>query len=284
MCRGNYVFQPELPFTPGQEVCGIVTAAGPDTATPVGARVMGVTAFFKGLGGLADEALALDASMYPAPAAMNAGDAAGFVIPYHTAYLALVTRGRLLAGETLLVLGAAGGSGSGAVALGRALGARVIAVAGGPEKAALCERLGAHHVIDSGHKDLPGAVRAANSGRGPDVVFDPVGGDAFAAGLDCLANQGRLLAIGYASGSWRDASTQQLVGRNVSVVGVFVGAYQKPVLSRVHDELIAHWRAGRIPSLVSTRVEFAQVPDALQTLAGRLALGKIVVDVGAGRV
>ena len=279
MCRGRYVFQPELPFTPGQEVCGTVTAAGPDTATPVGARVMGVTAFFKGLGGLADEALALDASMYPAPDAMDAHDAAGFVIPYHTAYLALVTRGRLLAGETLLVLGAAGGSGSAAVALGRALGARVIAVAGGQEKAALCERLGAHHVIDSGHADLPGAVRSASDGRGADIVFDPVGGDAFDAGLQCLANQGRLLAIGYASGRWHDASTQQLVGRNVSVVGVFVGAYQKPMLSRVHDELIAHWHAGRIPSLVARRVEFAEVAEALEELAGRRALGKIVVRV-----
>jgi NADPH2:quinone reductase len=281
MCRGTYAFDPQLPFVPGQEVVGVVTAAGQGSATPVGARVMGVTAFFKGHGGLADEALALDASVYPAPATMAATEAAGFVIPYHTAQLALKTRGGLRGGETLLVLGAAGGSGSAAVALGKALGARVIAVAGGPEKRAVCEGLGADLVIDHRAGDWAEAVRDATGVHGADLIFDPVGGDAFESALDCIASEGRLLAVGYASGVWRDAPTRLLVGKNASVVGVFVGAYGKPFLEQVHAELLDHWRAGRIRSLASRVVEFDQVVDALGEIADRRATGKLVVRVGA---
>jgi NADPH2:quinone reductase len=279
MCRGSYAFRPELPFTPGQEVAGVVTAAGEGATTPVGARVMAVTAFFRGFGGLAEEALALDASSYPAPDEMEAAEAAAFVIPYHTAHLGLVVRGRLRPAETLLVLGAAGGSGSAAVQLGRALGARVIAVGGGPEKAEACRKLGADVVIDHQAVALGPAVRKATRGRGADVVYDPVGGDAFHAALDCLASEGRLLAIGYASGVWRDASTRALVGKNASVVGVFVGAYTKPFLSEVHEELLEHWRSGRIRSLVSREVPFEGVAEALEEIASRRATGKRVVRV-----
>lgn len=277
MCRGSYAFRPELPFTPGQEVAGTVTAVGEGSNIPVGARVMGVTAFFRGFGGLADEALALDASMYPFPEAMDAAEAAAFVIPYHTAYLGLLTRGRLSPGETLLVLGAAGGSGSAAVSLGHALGARVIAAAGGSRKSELCRAFGADLVIDHQSVDLAEAVREATDGRGADVVFDPVGGSAFDQALDCIANEGRLLGIGYASGEWRDAPTRVLVGKNVSVVGVFVGAYQKPFLSEVHEALLEHSKAGRIGSLVTQQVGFDDVAGALTELAERRASGKIVV-------
>lgn len=277
MCRGSYAFRPELPFTPGQEVSGTVSAVGEGASVSVGARVMGVTAFFRGYGGLADEALALDASMYRLPEAMDAAEAAAFVIPYHTAYLGLLTRGRLLPGETLLVLGAAGGSGSAAVSLGHALGARVIAAAGGSKKTELCRGLGADLVIDHRSVDLADAVREATDGRGADVIFDPVGGSAFDQALDCIANEGRLLGIGYASGEWRDASTRLLVAKNASVVGVFVGAYRKPFLSDVHEALLEHSHAGRIRSLVSRQVAFDDVSDALSELAERRASGKIVV-------
>ncbi len=279
MCRGSYAFRPELPFTPGQEVSGTVSAVGEGASVSVGARVMGVTAFFRGYGGLADEALALDASMYRLPEAMDAAEAAAFVIPYHTAYLGLLTRGRLLPGETLLVLGAAGGSGSAAVSLGHALGARVIAAAGGSNKTELCRGLGADLVIDHRSVDLADAVREATDGRGADVIFDPVGGSAFDQALDCIANEGRLLCIGYASGEWRDASTRLLVAKNASVVGVFVGAYRKPFLSDVHEALLEHSNAGRIRSLVSRQVAFDDVSDALSELAERRASGKIVVSM-----
>lgn len=280
MCRGSYAFRPPLPCVPGQEVVGVVSAAGEGTTIAVGARVMGVTAFFKGHGGLADEALALEASVYPAPAEMDASEAAGFVIPYHTAHLALQTRGQLRSGQSLLVLGAAGGSGSAAVSLGKALGAHVIAVAGGPEKAALCEALGADRVIDHQTEAWTQAVRDATGGRGADLIFDPVGGEAFEGALDCIASEGRLLAIGYASGTWRDAPTSFLVGRNASVVGVFVGAYRKPALERVHEALIDHWRAGRIRTLATREIPFDRVAEGLGELASRRATGKLVVCFG----
>lgn len=279
MCRASYAFRPEIPFTPGQEVAGVVTAVGEGSLAQVGARVMAVTAFFRGFGGLAESALALDASTHPAPDAMDASVAACFVIPYHTAYLALVTRGRLEAGETLVVLGAAGGSGSGAVALGTALGARVIAVAGGAEKAAACRALGADLVIDHHQSDIAQAIREATDGRGADLIFDPVGGAACASALRAIASEGRLLAIGYASGEWHDASTQALVGRNASVVGVFVGAYAKPFLSDVHETLLDLWRSGALPSLVAREVAFDAVPDALGEIASRRAEGKTVVVI-----
>jgi NADPH2:quinone reductase len=279
LCRGSYAYRPELPFTPGQEVAGTVSAAGADTSTQVGTRVMAVTAFFRGFGGLAEEALALEASTHPAPQEMPATDAAGFVIPSHTAAVGLKLRGRLEAGETLLVLGAAGGSGAAAIQLGRALGARVIGVVSGPEKVAACRALAADEVIDAQQQELEAAVRDATGGRGVDLVYDPVGGESFEAALACLASEGRLLAIGYASGAWRDASTAALVRKNASLVGVFVGAYDKPVLSKLHEELLSHWRSGRIRSLVSKHFDFEDVALALAELAARRATGKLVVRV-----
>ena len=164
LCRGSYAFNPPLPFTPGQEVCGIVTAAGEGSRTPLGARVMAVTAFIRGAGGFAEEALVLDGSSFEAPTSLSAADAAGFTIPYHTAYLALITRAQLEAGETLVVLGAAGGSGSAALQLGRALGAEVIAVVTGSAKARACSDLGAHRVLDGGALER-GVHRGDASGR-----------------------------------------------------------------------------------------------------------------------
>ncbi len=279
MCRGTYAFRPELPAVPGQEVCGIVTRAGDGARTPVGTRVSAVTSFFRSCGGLADQTVALDAATYPVPDDLPAADAAAFAIPYHTAWLALVDRGGLRRDETLLVLGAAGGSGSAAVALGRALGARVIASASGPEKAAWCTQLGAHVTVDPRAPDWVETVRAATDGRGVDLVFDPVGGEAFDAGIETLARGGRLLAVGYASGEWRDASTAKLVMRNVSVMGVFVGAYERDAMLEVHDATLGHWRAGRLPSLVGRVVGFDDVPTALGELAERRAVGKWIVDV-----
>jgi NADPH2:quinone reductase len=280
MCRGSYAFRPELPFTPGQEVAGVVEAAGAGCTTPVGARVMAVTAFFTGWGGFADSALALDMSTHPAPADMDAAAAASFVIPYHTAFIGLRTRGRIAAGETLLVLGAAGGSGSAAVVLGKVFGARVIAVAGGDDKAAACREFGADRVIDHRTQDFAAEVRDATDGRGADVVFDPVGGAAFDAALHCIASEGRLLAVGYASGRWSDASTRALVGNNAAVVGVFVGAYDRTFLAACHAELLDLWRRRQLRSLVSSECSFEDLPEALDALAQRRTIGKTVMRPG----
>lgn len=282
LCRGTYAFDPALPFTPGQEVSGVVTAVGAGAQTPLGARVMAVTAFFRGHGGFAEEALALDGATYRAPSEISWRDAAGFVIPYHTAYLGLVTRGRLTPGETLLVLGAAGGSGSAAIVLGRALGARVIAVAGGPAKGEACRALGADLVVDHREGDVAQAVREATGGRGADVIYDPVGGAMFDIATRCLASAGRLLAIGYASGAWHDASTARLVQRNASVVGVYVGAYAKPFLSEVHETLLGHWGRREIRSTACEPISFEGIGEALEDIAARRTTGKVVALMGTG--
>jgi NADPH2:quinone reductase len=277
MCRGVYPFKPELPFTPGQEVAGVVTAAGANATTPVGTRVMALTSFYRGFGGFAEEALAPDSSTFGAPEEMDPAEAASFVIAYHTASLGIETRGQLRPGETLLVFGGAGGTGTAAIQLGRALGSRVIAVAGGKEKVEVCRRCGADVVIDHREVDVVGAVKEATKRRGADVIFDPVGGGTFDSALRCIANEGRLLAIGYASGAWHDASTETLVRRNASVVGVFVGAYGKAFLEKVHDRLLARWREGAIRSQVDCEIPFAEIPAALEKLGQRRSTGKTVL-------
>jgi NADPH2:quinone reductase len=279
MCRGTYPFKPELPFTPGQEVAGVVTAAGANATTPVGARVMALTSFYRGFGGFAEEALAPDSSTFTAPEEMDPAEAACFVIPYHTASLGIETRGQLRPGETLLVLGGAGGTGTAAIQLGRAIGGRVIAVAGGKEKVEVCRRCGADVVIDHSEVDVVAAVKEATGRRGADVIYDPVGGEAFDSALRCIANEGRLLAIGYASGAWHNASTETLVRKNVSVVGVFVGAYGKPFLEKVHDRLLARWRDGAIRGQVEREIPLEEVSAALERLGQRRSFGKTVVRV-----
>jgi NADPH2:quinone reductase len=157
----------------------------------------------------------------------------------------------------------------------------VIAVAGGKEKVEVCKRCGAGVVIDHSGVDVVAAVKEATGGRGADVIYDPVGGEAFDSALRCIANEGRLLAIGYASGAWHDASTETLVRKNVSVVGVFVGAYDKPFLEKVHDRLLARWREGAVRGQVSCEVPLEEVPAALEKLGQRRAFGKTVVRVRA---
>jgi NADPH2:quinone reductase len=280
LCRGSYAFNPPLPFTPGQEVCGIVTAAGEGSRTPLGARVMAVTAFIRGAGGFAEEALVLDGSSFEAPTSLSAADAAGFTIPYHTAYLALITRAQLEAGETLVVLGAAGGSGSAALQLGRALGAEVIAVVTGSAKARACSDLGAHRVLDASDCNIKDEILTLTRGKGADVIFDPVGGESFQAALPALASEGRLLAVGFASGAWSDAATARLVAQNASVLGVYVGAYAKPFTDTLHASLLEYWAEKSIRSVVTTNIPFEELDRALEDLGRRRIIGKIVTHPG----
>jgi NADPH2:quinone reductase len=282
MCRGSYALTPELPFTPGQELVGIVTAAGPGAQARPGERLMAVSAFNLRHGSFAEESLAGDDFAMPVPEAMSDAEAAGFMIPYHTAYVGLVRRARLEAGETLLVLGGAGGSGSTAILLGKALGASVIATAGGDEKAAFCRKLGADRVIDYQRKEIAEAVRTATEGRGADVVYDPVGGSAFTAATKCVAHEGRILAVGFASGTWGQVVTPHLVQRSYSVMGVMPSpAYDRSFKSRAHAELLEHWRAGRIHVPLHRVFPFSEVPAAIEEVASGKRMGKVVVQVSA---
>jgi NADPH2:quinone reductase len=155
----------------------------------------------------------------------------------------------------------------------------VIAVAGGKEKVEVCRRCGADVVIDHSEVDVVAAVKEATGRGGADVIYDPVGGETFDSALRCIANEGRLLAVGYASGAWHDASTETLVRKNASVVGVFFGAYGKPFLEEVHHRLLTRWREGAIKGQVEWEIRFEEIPMALEKLGQRRSTGKTVVRV-----
>src|ERR1700722_9055487 len=211
MCRGSYPLTPQLNFTPGQEGTGVVTAVGEDVDVPIGTRVMTTSDFIAGHGSFAEVSLAGADQVFPVPEGLSDAQAAGFWIPHMTGWIGLVERGKLAAGEWLVVLGAAGGSGIAAVQLGRALGARVIAVVSDAERAAFCRDLGAEVAIN--HRDGPMGPprRDATAGHGADLIYDPVGGSLAEEAAGALARGGRLLAVGFASGSWPKLEAHQLV-------------------------------------------------------------------------
>lgn len=278
MCRGSYILTPALPFTPGQELVGKVTAVGKGARLRVGDRVMAVSAFFLKRGGCAREALALDDFAFPVPDDMEDAEAAGFVIPYHTAYVGLVRRAALQAGETLLVLGGAGGTGSAAIQLGRAMGAKVVATAGGVDKAAFCRELGADPVIDYRSDDVAGVVREATGGRGADVVYDTVGGDIFRAATHCIAHEGRLLVVGFASGGWGRPVAAHMATHNYSVMGVMPSGYDREFRDRAQQELLEHRRRGAIRAVVDRVFPFESLPEGLEQLAAGCVRGKLVLE------
>ena len=275
MCRGTYAFNPPIPFTPGQEVVGIVTAAGEGVDLAIDSRVIATTSFIQGNGGFAEQALAPISATYRIPDDMPDEDAAAFLIPFQTAHIALVRRGNLMPGETLLVHGGAGGVGSAAIQVGAALGARVIATATGPERVKACLTLGASLAIDVGTGDFAEAVNKATDGRGANVIFDPVGGDVFVRSFNCIANEGRLLAIGYSSGKWKNAATAAVVFKNCSVVGVLAALYDKEFLDRTHEELLGLYAEGLIRP-TTQKVSFEEIPTALTDLADRKVIGRVV--------
>ncbi len=278
MCRGSYAFSPTLPFVPGQEVCGTVDAVGPGVELPLGRRLMAVTNFFDGRGGFAEATIARSDSAFRVPEAMLDEDAAAFRIGYSTAYIGLVRRGALQRGEWLLVLGAAGGSGLAALQLGAALGARVIAVVAGEAKRELCARSGADVVVDRTVSPVPDAVAEVTGGDGVDVVYDPVGGAFAGATARCLATGGRLLAVGFASGTWVDADIGEFVQRNASIVGVYAGGQTRAEAEADHEVLLALAADGRLGG--TTRVvPFDGLPEALGAVDRAEAVGKSVVSV-----
>ena len=284
MCQGSYALAPgQFPFTQGQEVVGRVKGWGQDVrGRRVGDRVMAVTSFFTGHGGFAEQCLGLDGFCLPVPGDMSDAEAAGFLIPFHTAYIALVTRGKLEPGETLLVIGGAGGTGQAAVQVGKALGARVIATAGGSEKADFCRELGADHVVDYRSEDIAEAVRAATDGRGADAIYDPVGGEAFASATRCVAHEGRILAIGFASGSWGEVDTPHVVYNNYSVVGVIPSHYDRAFKEHAQEQLL-RWRSeGALRPRVDDLVAFEALPDALERLVAGGVKGKLSLAVDEG--
>jgi NADPH2:quinone reductase len=278
MCRAAYALTPPVPFTPGQEFSGVVTAAGEGAPAKVGDRIMAVSGFITGEGGFAEEAVALPDMCFQVPDWMSAETASGFLIPYHTGYIGLIRRGALKAGETVLVLGGAGGTGSAAIQLARSYGARVIATAGGPEKVAFCEELGADAVVDYRSESIPERVMELTDGHGADVIYDPVGGETFKQATRCVAHEGRILLVGFAGdGNWGRPSGGHMAQHNYSVVGVMPSGFDRAWKDASQTEMLALLKSGEIRVPIGRVFDFDDLPAALETLASGRVMGKLVV-------
>jgi NADPH2:quinone reductase len=280
MVAGKYQVKPEFPFTPGLESAGEIIEIGPEvTHLRVGQRALAVLRFG---GGYAEE-IAVDAdAVVPIPDAMDNVTAAAFPVAYGTSHFALTHRGHLKAGETLLVLGAAGGVGLTAVEIGKQLGARVIAAAGGPEKLAVAREHGADELIDYTTESIRDRVRELTGGVGADVVYDPVGGDAFDQALRAVNWEARMLVIGFAAGRIQSVPANLILVKNISVIGVVWGAQaaRDPALvSRNLAELLRWWEQGRLKPVVAKTFPLAEIGRAMQALLSRRYAGKIVLEV-----
>jgi len=278
---GRYQEKPPFPFVPGFEVAGVVTELGPEAAVAAGGIKAGDPVFaVVDQGGFAEQVVARAADVHPLPHGMDFTTAAGFPIAYGTSHFSLVDRARLRPGETVLVHGAAGGVGLTAVECAKAVGATVIATAGGARKLEVARAHGADHCIDYKAEDIRARVKELTGGRGVDVVYDPVGGDIFDASLRCTAPDGRLLVIGFAAGTIQQIPANYLLVKNLSVLGVYYGAYRRLAPARVRDsfaELKRWFEAGRLRPHVSQTYPLDQVGTALQALKDRTATGKVVL-------
>ena len=277
LCRGTYQERPELPFTPGLEVCGTVLD-GPRE----GERVMAAPGLPRG--GLADQVVVPETGVHAVPDDLPSTQAAAMHITYQTGYVGLHRRARLQPGETLLVHAGAGGVGSAAIQLGKAAGARVIATAGGPEKVGVCEELGADVAVDYLAEDFVGVVKDVTAGRGADVIYDSVGGDVFDRSRRCVAFEGRIVVVGFAGGRMADAPTNHALVKNYSIVGLHWGLYRQyepQVFAETHAALLELWSRRAIDPLVGTELPLESAPEALTRLSDRRTVGKVVLLPGS---
>lgn len=278
LCRGEYQVKPELPFSPGIEAVGTVAALGEGVSGfAVGDRVIGSK-----IGLLSEYATIVADDVWPAPEALDDAAVSGLTVAYQTAWFGLHRRAGLEAGETLLVHAAAGGVGLAAVQLGAAAGAAVIGVVGSEVKAEVVRAAGASTVLVRGVDDLVAGVKAATGGRGADVVFDPVGGDAFTASTKCIAFEGRIVVVGFAGGKIQELPAGHVLVKNYAVLGLHWGLYP-----RVRPDLVERARAdlhrlaadGVIAPVVDHVVPFERAPEALTALAGGATVGRVVIDL-----
>jgi NADPH2:quinone reductase len=277
--QGKYQFKPEPPFSPGAEAAGVVAAAGEGVHIAVGTPVVALGVY----GAFAEQWVVPAATTMPLPTGMGFEQAAGFGLTYGTAYYALKQRGRLGPGETLLVLGAAGGVGSAAVQIGKAMGATVIAAASSPEKLAFASDCGADLTIDYSHEDLKTGVRELTDGHGADVVFDPVGGDMSEPALRATAWDGRFLVVGFAAGDIPRIPLNLALLKGLHIIGVFWGSWvgRDPLASsRNYEELFEMVASG---AFALPAVEVYALEDhasAFAALKERRAKGKVVLRTG----
>lgn len=281
MLRGSYPAVRKPPIMPGQEVVGTVLRAGSEARVQPGQRVMAMTQFARRVGGFGEICFGQARWAMPVPEAMSDEQAAGFMVPFHTGWEGLVRRGGLTAGETLLVLGGAGSSGSAAIQIGKALGAKVIATVSSAEKAAFCRDLGADEVINYREQGIDEGVLACTGGRGVDVVYDPVGGSAYEAATRCVARDARIVLIGYSSGSWPTIDPLDVVLKSYSVVGGFMGAVSREEGDAHHRAMMELVEAGKLRVPIDRVFGFDEVPQAIARVGSNEAVGKVVVRVKA---
>ena len=275
--QGKYQMKPPLPFVPGSEYAGVVQALGPGvTQLQVGQHV----ACLSGTGGFATHTLAPAALCLPLPDGFAFADAAAFIMTYATSHHALADRAQLKAGETVLVLGAAGGVGTSAIQIAKALGARVIAAASTDEKCALCRSIGADDTINYAAQDLRERLKALTGGKGPDVVYDPVGGDLAEPAFRSIAWRGRYLVVGFAGGSIPALPLNLTLLKGASIVGVFWGGFAKhepEANARALAELARWYARGKIKPVIDAALPMAELKAAYARMGSRAVMGKLVL-------
>jgi NADPH2:quinone reductase len=279
LIENKYQFKPELPFSPGLEAAGEVVEVGAGVSrVGPGDRVM-VTC---GHGGFAEEVVAAEQSVFQLPDEVSYEAAAGFPIAYGTTYHALVERADLKAGEVLVVHGAAGGVGLTAVEMGKMMGATVIGTVGSDAKMDIVRQTGADHVINYSDESIRDRVKELTGDRGADVIYDPVGGDAFDQSMRCIAWGGRLLVVGFASGRIPELRANLVLLKGCQVVGVFWGSFSQrfPDKNRANFERLLAWCAeGKLKPHISMRFALPDAGQALKALISRKATGKVLVTV-----
>ncbi|MDQ1918783.1 NADPH:quinone oxidoreductase family protein [Massilia pseudoviolaceinigra] len=275
--QGKYQFKPELPFTPGSELSGVVSALGQGvTNVKLGDRVIAFTA----QGAFAQQIVVPAQAVMPMPPGMDFDTAAAITLTYGTSHHAVVDRAALQAGETMLVLGAAGGVGLAAIEIGKALGARVIAAASTDDKLAVCREHGADATINYSNEDLREAIKAATDGKGPDVIYDPVGGIYAEPAFRSIGWRGRYLVVGFANGDIPKLPLNLTLLKGASLMGVFWGEFAKrePKANMAAMRELMGWLAeGKIRPRISGRYPLEQTAQALNDMAARKVTGKVVI-------
>jgi NADPH:quinone reductase len=275
--QNKYQMKPPLPFVPGSEYAGVVAAVGEGVAHP---KVGQSVACLSGTGGFATHTIAPAALCMPLPPGFPHVDAAAFIMIYATSYHALVDRAQLKAGETVLVLGAAGGVGTSAIQIAKTMGARVIAAASSDEKCELCRSIGADAAINYSRQDLREAVKELTGGKGPDVIYDPVGGDLAEPAFRSIAWRGRYLVIGFAAGPIPSLPLNLPLLKGASIVGVFWGGFAKhePKANAAMMTELARWYAeGKIKPVIDRTLPMAELKAAFARMGSRSVKGKLVM-------
>jgi NADPH2:quinone reductase len=279
MIQGKYQYQPEMPFIPGGECAGVVAAVGANVSRfKVGDKVLSAG----GSGAFCQKIAVSELSAFPMPDGLSFEQAAGVSITYFTSYYALKQRANIQPGETLLVLGAAGGVGTSAIELGKQMGAKVIAAASSDEKLALCKKLGADELINYSEVNLKDAIKELTGGKGVDVVYDPVGGDYAEPALRGMAWNGRYLVIGFASGPIPKIALNLALLKGCSIVGVFWGRFtgEEPEVNLKNiEELWELFASGKISPVVTDSFPVERYEEAFNCMIERRARGKVIITM-----